>query len=161
MEIKKLNSNSVGSHHESQALILTEKGEIYVTKDEETAEGFELIKFQTYDLEQLTSIVNNVLKGVQIKSSAIVHIESNTIAVSPVTNLYKVSSNNSTEQLTTVIGGYEAQIISIISSNTVLTVSNGGNLRLEEDFVIANEFSIILLQRNGDRWIEISRNINQ
>jgi len=161
MEIKKLNSNSVGSHHESQALILTEKGEIYVTKDEETTEGFELIKFQTYDLEQLTSIVNNVLKGVQIKSSAIVHIESNTIAVSPVTNLYKVSSNNSTEQLTTVIGGYEAQIISIISSNTVLTVSNGGNLRLEEDFVIANEFSIILLQRNGDRWIEISRNINQ
>ena len=161
MEIKKLNSNSVGSHHESQALILTEKGEIYVTKDEETTEGFELIKFQTYDLEQLTSIVNNVLKGVQIKSSATVHIESNTIVVSPVTNLYKVSSNNSTEQLKTIIGGYEAQTISIISSNTQLTVSNGGNLKLDEDFVITNEFSIILLQRNGDSWIEISRNINQ
>lgn len=161
MEIKKLNSNSVGSHHESQALILTEKGEIFVTKDEETAEGFELIKFQTYDLEQLTSIVNNVLRGVQIKSSAIVHVESNTIAVSPVTNLYKVSSNNVTEELNTIIGGYESQTISIISANTELTVSSSNNLRIENDFIISNEYSIILLQKNGSQWIEISRNVNQ
>ena len=161
MEIKKLNSNSVGSHHESQALILTEKGEIYVTKDEETAEGFELIKFQTYDLEQLTSIVNNVLRGVQIKSSAVVHVESNTIAVSPVTNLYKVSSNNVTEELNTIIGGYESQTISIISANTELTVSSSNNLRIENDFIISNEYSTILLQKNGSQWIEISRNVNQ
>ncbi|MEQ8624487.1 MAG: hypothetical protein RJQ00_06515 [Vicingaceae bacterium] len=161
MEIKKLNSNSVGSHHESQALILTEKGEIFVTKDEETVEGFELIKFQTYDLEQLTSIVNNVLRGVQIKSSAVVHVESNTIAVSPVTNLYKVSSTNTSEELNTIIGGYESQTISIISANTELTVSSSNNLRLENDFIISNEYSIILLQKNGSQWIEISRNINQ
>lgn len=161
MEIKKLKSNAVGTHYNSQALILTEKGEIFVTKDELTAEGFELIKFQTYDLEQLTTIVNNVLKGVQIKSSALVKIERNTIAVSPVTNLYKVSSSNQNEELHTIIGGYESQTISIISADTILTITDNGNLRVDQSFTIANQFSIIMLQKNGSQWIELSRKINQ
>jgi hypothetical protein len=161
MEIKKLNSDSVGTHFDSQALILTEKGEMFVTKDEETTEGFELIKFQTYDLEQLTSIVNNVLKGVQVRSSAVVNIESNTIAVSPVTNLYKVSGTNQTEELRTIIGGYEAQTISLIAENTTIIINDAGNIRVDEDFTIANGYSIIMLQRSGNNWIELSRTINQ
>jgi len=161
MEIKKLNSDSVGTHFDSQALILTEKGEMFVTKDEETTEGFELIKFQTYDLEQLTSIVNNVLKGVQIRSSAVVRIESNTIAVSPVTNLYKVTGINQTEGLNTIIGGYEAQTISLLAENITLRINNNGNIKINEDFTISNGYSIIMLQRSGGNWIELSRTINQ
>lgn len=161
MEIKKLNSTTVGTHYPSQAMILTEKGEIYVTKNDETIEGFELIKFQTYDLEQLTTIVNNVLKGVPIKSSAVVKVESNSIAVSPISNLYKVSSTNQTEELRTIVGGYEAQVISLISSNTELTINGLGNIKGEGDFTISNPFSIIMLQKNGEQWIELSRQINQ
>jgi hypothetical protein len=161
MEIKKLNSTSVGSHYPSQAMILTEKGEIYVTKDDLTEDGFELIKFQTYDLEQLTSIVNNVLKGNPIKSSAVVAIENSSIAVSPISNLYKVSSMNPQEELRTIVGGYEAQVISLISKNTELTVSSLGNIRVNENFIINNPFSIIVIQKNGGQWIELSRKINQ
>lgn len=161
MEIKKLNSTSVGSHYPSQAMILTEKGEIYVTKDDLTEDGFELIKFQTYDLEQLTSIVNNVLKGNPIKSSAVVAIENFSIAVSPISNLYKVSSMNPQEELRTIVGGYEAQVISLISKNTELTVSSLGNIRVNENFIINNPFSIIVIQKNGGQWIELSRKINQ
>lgn len=161
MEIKKLNSSTVGTHYPSQAMILTEKGEMYVTKDEETLDGFELVKFQTYDLEQLTSIVNNVLKGIPIKSSAIVNIDNFSIAVSPVCNLYKVSSANNFEELRTIVGGYEAQVISVMSANTGLTISGLGNLKLMDDFTINNPFSIIMLQKNGEQWIELSRRINQ
>jgi hypothetical protein len=161
MEIKKLKSDAVGTHHDSQALILTEKGEIYVTKDEHTEDGFELIKFQTYDLEQLTSIVNNVLKGVQLKSSALVNIESNTIAVSPVTNLYKVRGSSLGEELHTIIGGYEAQTISIVSDSSNLSITTNGNIKVDQDFIISNEYSIIMLQRSGSNWVEISRNVNQ
>jgi hypothetical protein len=161
MEIKKLHSTTVGTHYPSQAMILTEKGEIFVTKDELTVEGFELIKFQTYDLEQLTTIVNNVLKGVPIKSSAVVGIDNFSIAVSPISNLYKISSNNPTEELRTIIGGFEAQVISLISMNTELTVSKLGNIRVDTNFLISNAFSIIMLQKNGKQWIELSRRINQ
>ena len=132
-----------------------------MTKDQQTTEGFELVKCQTYDLEQLTSIVNNVLKGVQIKSSAVVKVESNTIAVSAVTNLYKVKGSNPTEELHTIIGGYEAQTISIISEINSLSITSNGNIKVNQDFTITNEYSIIMLQRNGDHWIEVSRNINQ
>ena len=161
MDIKKLHSSTVGTHYPSQAMILTEKGEIFVTKDELTFEGFELIKFQTYDLEQLTTIVNNVLKGVPIKSSAVVKVESFSIAVSPISNLYKVSSTNQTEELRTIVGGFEAQVISLISSNTELTINGLGNIKGERDFTISNPFSIIMLQKNGEQWIELSRQINQ
>lgn len=161
MEIKKLHSSTVGSHYPSQAMILTEKGEIFVTKDNLTDEGFELVKFQTYDVEQLTTIVNNVLKGVPIKSSAVVQIENYAMAVSPISNLYKVSSTNLTEELRTIVGGYEAQVISLISANTELIINGLGNIKGVGDFTISNPFSIIMLQKNGQQWIELSRQINQ
>lgn len=161
MEIKKLNSSSVGTHYPDQALILTDKGEIYVTKDDLTPEGYELLKFQTYDLEQLTSLVNNVLKGVPMKSAAIVEIENHAIAVSPVTNLYKIGNSSANEELQMIVGGYEAQIITIVSQGTEVLVNAQANIKVASPFTLANSYSILLLQKAGQNWIEISRKVNQ
>jgi hypothetical protein len=147
MNVKKLLSENVGEFHPEQTLILTEKGELFVTKNELTVQGYELVKFQTYELEQLTTMVNNALRG-------------NTIHVSPVSNLFRVVNYQSTSILDTIIGGREAQQISILGDGTALQIKRTGNLRLTEDMTIQNEFSLLLLQKAGSVWIEVSRKHN-
>jgi hypothetical protein len=160
MNVKKLLSENVGEYHPEQTLILTEKGELFVTKNELTVQGYELVKFQTYDLEQLTTMVNNALRGKVLASFASVEIESNTIHVSPVSNLFRVVNYQSTSILDTIIGGREAQQISILGDGTALQIRRTGNLRLTEDMTIQNEFSLLLLQKAGSVWIEVSRKHN-
>lgn len=161
MKIQKLKSDTVGTHYPEQAIILTDKGEIFVTQDDLTEDGFELLKFQTYDLEQLTTIVNAALKGNPIRSSATVEIEANAVFVSSVSNLYKVDGYAEFEVLNRVLGGFEGQIISIVGNGTALTINNQGNIRINSDFVLVNEFSILRIQKVAGQWSEVSRNSNQ
>lgn len=161
MKIQKLKSTAVGTHYPQQAIILTDKGEMFVTQDELTEDGYELLKFQTYDLEQLTTIVNSALKGNPIRSAAKVQIEANSIFVSPVSNLYKVDGYAEFDVLNRVLGGFEGQIISIVGNGTTLTVNDQGNLHLNGDFTLQNEYSILRIQKLAVGWVEVSRNNNQ
>lgn len=161
MKIQKLKSESVGTHYPEQAIILTDKGEMFVTQDELSAEGYELLKFQTYDLEQLTTIVNAALKGNPIRSSAKVEIEANTVFVSSISNLYKVDGYSEFDVLNRVLGGFEGQVISIVGNGTALTINDEGNIRLNTDFILQNEYSILRIQKLSDEWVEVSRNSNQ
>jgi len=161
MKIQKLKSEAVGTHYPEQAIILTEKGEMFVTQDDLTENGFELLKFQTYDLEQLTTIVNAALQGNPIRSSAFVKIEANAIFVSSISNLYKVEDYSSSDILNRVLGGFDGQVISLVGNGTPLTINSEGNIRLKSNFILQNEYSILRIQKLSDVWIEVSRNNNQ
>lgn len=161
MKIEKIISSNVGTHYPIQAILLTEQGEIFVTKDELTPDkGFELIKFQTYDLTQLTAIVNNVLKGLPIKSAVEVTLANQSIFVSPVCSLYKITSYSPEEVLNQIHGGYQAQIITIVGNGVPLNIKNQGNLTLNQHFKTTNPYSTLMLQKMNDQWVEISRTIN-
>jgi len=160
MNVEKLKSVDVGTHHPVQAIIFTDGGEIFVTKNETTAEGFELVKFQTYDLSQLTSIVNNILKGNRISSMVTTQVESNTLFASSIANLFRMTNYVSGTTLHTIIGGRAAQPITLMGDGTSLTITTGGNLQLAGDMVLATPFSTLMLQKVGDQWIELSRKHN-
>jgi hypothetical protein len=160
MNVKKLLSENVGEYHPEQTLILTEKGELFVTKNELTVHGYELVKFQSYDLQQLTTMVNNALKGKPLASFAEVEIENNTIHVSPISNLFMVVNYENTSFLDTIIGGREAQQISILGDGNALQIKRTGNLKLIDDMTIQNEFSLLLLQKVDSIWVEVSRKHN-
>ena len=160
MELKKLLSANVGAHHPEQALILTEKGEMFSTTDEWTAEGYPLVKVQTYDLEQLTTIVNNALRGKTMASSALVEWEAGAIHVSPVSNLYRVSHYAQGAALHTVRGGREGQQITLLGNGEDLLITRTGNLHLDGNMTLQNEYSVLLLQRVGSLWVEVTRTHN-
>ncbi len=160
MNVYKLKSENVGSHFHEQAIIFTDKKEICVTKDEVTDDGFELVKFQTYDLEQITSIINHALKGLTIQSSVVVEMTNKSIFVSSVSKLYKVNNYNVGDLLENILGGYEGQIITIVGNGTSLTINNNGNLAINGTINLDNEYSILLLQKVGETWVELSRKIN-
>lgn len=160
MNLKKLNSDSVGTHHHEQAVILTDKGEMFVTKDQFSPEGYELVKFQTYDLEQLTTIVNNVLKGNPIASAATVQIEAQTIFVSSVSNLFRIVGYQAGDLLDRIIGGRQAQSITLITDGTPLLVAETGNLKLDGSFTLSTPYSILMLQKVEENWVELTRKIN-
>ncbi len=161
MQIKKLNSSSIGSHYHEQALILSNRGEIFVTKDELTADGYELLKFQTYDLEGLTSLINKLLRGVQITAKARVVLENEAISVSPVANLYAIDSGGEQNAvLSQIVGGYESQLISIISPAASLAINSNNNIIIDQPLTLNSPYDILLLQRLGNEWIIISNSTN-
>jgi len=160
MNVKKLKSADVGTHHPEQAVIFTDKGELFVTRDELTADGYELVRFQTYDLDELTTIVNNVLKGNPVASVASVQIEAQTILVSSIANLFKITGYLSGAVLDTIIGGREAQTITLTGDGTPLTITTTGNLKLTGDMTLSSPYSILMLQKAGNTWIELSRRHN-
>ena len=160
MEILKLKSENVGTHYPVQAVIFTEKKELFITKDEPTAEGFELLKFQTYDLEAITTIINNLLRGVTVARKAIASLENAAISVSPVANLYAVDSTLSMGTLNNIVGGYESQVITLISNISSLDITNQGNIQIDQTFTITNPYSIVMLQKFQEGWLVLSNNIN-
>lgn len=161
MEIKKLKSETVGTHYPNQVVIFTDKGEIFVTKDEETSEGFELLKFQTYDLQGLTTIINNLLRGVSLTSKALVQVNNQAIAVSPVANLYTVDSSTNSAILNNIIGGYESQVITVTSNLPSLEISNLGNIQVNPTITLNNPYSTLLLQKSQGSWLVLSNKNNQ
>jgi|GEM_PF-3137323 len=160
MNIKKLHSSSIGTHHPEQSIILTEKGEIYVTKNEVEEDGYELVKFQTYDLNQLTTIINDLLKGIAINGKASVKMEAGKIYVSPVVRLYQIEGYQVGESLNEILGGYDGQVISIVGSGVELTIEANTKLRLNGAFILKNEYSILMLQKAAGYWVELSRKEN-
>ncbi len=161
MEIKKLKSENIGLYHPNQAVILTDKGELFVTKDELTAEGYELLQFQTYSETALTTIVNNLLRGVSLTGKALVQLQNNSIAVSPVSNLYTVNSSVENGVLQNIIGGYESQVITITTQLPSLEVSTLGNIQNNQTITLSNPYSIVLLQKYQDDWLVLASNNNQ
>ena len=160
MEITKLLSENVGSHYPVQAVIFTDKGEIYITKDVQTAEGYELFKLPINDLVLLTTQVNNALRGKTIASMALVELEQEAIHVSPVSNLFRVINYSENSVLKDIKGGRQAQQITVLGDGLNLVISASGNIRLEGSLTLTNEYSVLLLQKVDETWIEVARKQN-
>ncbi len=160
MKIEKLKSENVGTHYPYQAMILTDKGEIYATKDDWTDQGYELIKFQTYNSNELATIMNQLLMGNPLASSIEVTPEANTIYVSAISSLFKLSGYNSNQSLTTIIGGRQGQTITLITDGTPISINEQNNIKLESECNLSNEYSTLMLQKSGSHWIELSRSQN-
>lgn len=161
MVVKKILSSSVGTHHPEQAMILTEKGEMYVTSNELTPDGYVLVPF--FDLSVLNGRINALLRGQPLHGRADVPLVTGTIAVSPVASLFRVVDYSPGSILNGIEGGNEGQIITITATTTtsgVLTVSSGLTLALNSDMVMDSADDTLLLQRSGGVWKELSRSHN-
>jgi hypothetical protein len=88
-----------------------------------------------------------------------------TIENSQYPRLYTIDTEGAaaTDDLDTINGGFEAQIIVLADVNSArdITVKDGtGNLKLAGDFTLSNQEDTITLVKRGTSWYEVSRSDN-
>ena len=88
-----------------------------------------------------------------------------TIENSQYPRLYTMDTEGAaaTDDLDTINGGFEAQIIVLADVNSArdITVKDGtGNLKLAGDFTLSNQEDTITLVKRGSFWYEVSRSDN-
>jgi hydrogenase maturation factor HypE len=158
MNIQKLLSSNVSTHHPEPAIILTEAGEVFMTKKGATAGGYELVRF--LDVDMINSRINTALSGLAVAGVAEAELVNQSIQVSNIANCFKVINYPPNSVISNIAGGVAGQIITIICSANELTILANSTLLLGSDMVYTNDLSTLHLQKDAVGWREISRSYN-
>ncbi|MCR4301982.1 MAG: glycoside hydrolase, partial [Sulfuricaulis sp.] len=137
--------------------VYTEGGTAYVEFKEYDAQDYSRVRFVRIDLFTLAPLAPRTLT---VASGAVTVPESSFFDVAFFVDTEGAAA---TDDLDTITGGVESQIIALESSTSSrdVTLRNGtGNLRLTNDFRLntaGTAGSRIVLMRCGDAWFELAR----
>jgi len=90
-------------------------------------------------------------------------IATGAVTINKSNHIIDTESNVATDDLDTVNGGVNGQIIYLSAADTTRTVvlkDGTGNLKLAGDFSLDSSDDIIVLQKRNGNWLEISRSNN-
>jgi hypothetical protein len=74
-------------------------------------------------------------------------------------NVFTIN-NSAPTTITDFVGGAAGQTITIVFFDANTTVTDGGNLRLNGNFVSFGEDTLVLVNTGGSNWYEVSRSVN-